>query len=207
MKLIAVATLIAPMASAAEPAWRAEFPLRAVGSIELDAAAPHQRDAIVPAFALRIGRRIARGIYLGGTFGGGLPAWYGKTELAASADAEHVLAEPRCEVVSEGAHDLGHRVCRGARWTVSAGLDAGLGLYYADAPPLTPPSSDALIYAGPLVRARVQLHILDVLANGRAIGVAFGASVAATSAHYMSTADGHGRRLEPELEVALTTRL
>jgi hypothetical protein len=97
--------------------------------------------------------------------------------------------------------------CRGARIALSAGADLGIGMLFFDAPPETAPSSDALLYAGPRGRLRTRLSILYPTPNGKLIGWAIGAGVAATRAHYMSTAEGTGLRIEPSLEIGLEMRL
>ena len=180
---VAPTTLAVPPATA-DPSWRIDLSARGIGSVELGDA-NHPRDGVVPAFGVRALRRVGP-VHVGGSIGGGLPAWYGKADAALSID---------------------HETVRGRRWALTTGLDAGVGLFYFDAPPETPPSSDALIYWGPLVRARLQLHVLTMLPSSRAIGVVVGANAAVTSARYMSPASGTGVRLEPELEVGLTMRL
>lgn len=199
--------LFASAQASADPRWRIDGALLATGSLELDTASMQARTGVVPSLDARVMRRVGR-FHLGGVIGGGFPAFYGRADAALSADIDRELSRPSCEIVRSEPGDLvGSERCTGAHWLVSAGLDAGLGMYYFDAPPETASSSDALLYWGPLVRARVQLHALDVLDNGHAVGVVFGAHAALRSAHYMSTASGTGTRLEPGLDVALELEL
>ena len=184
----AIALLLVPFTAAAEPRWRLDLSARGIASVELDDSASQTREGIVPAFGVRALRRVGA-FELGGMISAGVPAYYGKTEAALSLDHE--------EVISDGS----------TRVTFATGVDAGVGLLYFDAPPETPAMSDALIYWGPLARARLQLHVLDVLPNRRAVGLVVGANAAITSARYMSPSSGAGLRLEPELEVGLTMRL
>jgi hypothetical protein len=193
-----------PATATAGPGWRIDLSARGVGSVELDSGSAQMREAIVPAVGARIERRVGP-IYLGGAFSAGFPAWYGKTEAALSIDHELVLADPRCEVVP--GDFIGEQRCHGARWSIDAGVDAGVGLLYFDAPPETAAASDALIYWGPAARGRLQLHVLDVFPRSRAVGLVVGANVAITSARYMSPGSGTGVRLEPELELGVTMRL
>lgn len=190
MKVAALVTsipiLVPTIPAQAEPTWRLDLSARGVASIELESGAMQPRAGLVPALGIRALRRIGS-VQLGGTIGGGFPAYYGKADAALSID--YVVA-------------LG-----GERLQLATGLDAGVGLLYAGAPPETSASSNALIYWGPLARARVQLHVLDILPNGRAVGLVAGVNAAITSAHYMSTADDTGLRLEPEVEVGITMRL
>ncbi len=181
-----IPTLLFGLPARAEPSWRVDLTARGIGSVELDSGAMQPRDGLVPALGVRAMRRVGA-VQLGGTIGGGFPAYYGKSDAALSIDYMHAI--------------------RGERVQLATGFDAGVGLLYFDAPPETPAGSNALIYWGPLARARVQLHVLDVLPNGRAIGLVAGANVAITSARYMSPGDGTGLRLEPELEIGLTMRL
>jgi len=172
----------------ADPRWRLDLSARGVGSVELDSTSTMSRDGLVPSVAVRAERRVGE-LSIGGTLGAGAPAWYGKTDAALSIDHEHVLATGD------------------ARWSIDVGLDAGVGLLFFDAPPETPSTGNALIYWGPFARTRVQLHVLDVLPNTRAVGLVIGANAGITSARYMSPGSGAGLRLEPELEVGLTMRL
>lgn len=204
-------TTLAVSPAGAEPVsspthWRLDVSARGIGSVELAPSAEHMREGLVPALSVRALRRLGA-LQLGGTLGAGFPAWYGKAEASISLDLERVLASPRCELVRESADDLGRQECSGARWSLVSGFDTGVGLFYFDAPPETSPSSNALIYWGPLVRARLQLHVVDVLANARGVGLVVGANAGVTSARYTSTASGAGVRLEPELELGLTLRL
>jgi len=168
-------TLLVVPPAGADPRWRLDLSGRGIGSVELSGSADQMRDGFVPAIGVRALRRVGS-LQLGGSIGAGFPAWYGKAEAVLSVDHERVLAEQH----------------RGARWSVSAGLDGGVGLLYAGAPPETSASSNALMYWGPLVRARFQLHVLDVLPSSRAIGLVVGANAAFTAARYMSTATGTG---------------
>ena len=167
--------------------WRIDLAARGITSFEL-ADSMHTRDGVVPALGGRVLRRVGR-LLLGGSFGAGMPAWYGKAELAASVDIEQVLAQPSCTLITAGPDDIGRRECRGYRWSIDTGLDAGIGLFYFDAPPMLEAPGDELLYWGPLARARVQLHVLSPLASGRALGFVAGIAAAVTSAHYMSTQD------------------
>jgi hypothetical protein len=202
--MFAATTLVAFPATA-DPDWRLDLSGRGVGSVELTGT-EQMREGFVPAASMRALRRVGA-LDVGGTITAGFPAFYGRAEAAFSVDHEHVLARPTCVHVSDGSDAIGHEVCRGARWSIAGGLDAGVGLLYAGAPPETPASSDALIYWGPVARARLQLHVLDVLPSSRAVGLVVGANAAITSARYTSTASGTGVRFEPELEVGLTMRL
>jgi hypothetical protein len=189
VKLTTLVMAVAPTTLAvspvtADPSWRIDLSARGISSVEL-ASASNPRDGLVPAFGARALRRVGP-VHVGGSIGAGFPAWYAKADAAVSID---------------------HETVRRARWALTTGLDAGVGLFYFDAPPETPPSSDALIYWGPLVRARVQLHVLTMLPSSRAIGVVVGANAAVTAARYTGTASDSGVRLEPELEVGLTMRL
>ena len=172
----------------ADPSWRLDVSARGIGSIEIDNTAVMTRDAIVPALGIRAEKRFGS-VMVGGTVGAGFPAWYGKTDAALSIDHERVLSDGD------------------VRWSIAIGLDAGIGVYYFNAPPETEASDNALIYWGPLARARVQLHVLDVLPNTRALGLVVGANAGVTSARYTSPAAGAALRFEPELEVGLTMRL
>lgn len=185
---IALVFVSAVPVAAAEPRWRLDLSARGIASVELDDSAAQTRDGVVPAFGVRALRRIGA-FEVGGMFSAGIPAYYGKTEAALSLDHEEVISD------------------HGTRVSFATGVDAGVGLLYFDAPPETPAMSDALIYWGPVARARFQLHVLDVLPNRRAVGLVVGANAAVTSARYMSPASGTGMRLEPELEVGLTMRL
>jgi hypothetical protein len=208
VKLVAVvmaaSNLVMSCPAAADPNWRVDLSARGIGSVELDDRAAHRRGALVPALAVRALRDVGA-VQLGASLGAGWPAWYGKADAALAIDHERVLAVPHCELVAD--EGIGHEACRGARWSIAVGLDAGVGLFYYDAPPETPPSSDALLYWGPLARARLQLHVVDVLQARRAIGLVVACNAAITTARYMSTASGTGVRFEPELEVGLTMRL
>ena len=188
----------------ADPNWRLDLSARGVGSVELDRTATMTRDGLVPAMTVRAERR-AGTLQIGGTFSAGFPAWYGKTDAALSLDYEVPLADRTCTILPND--DIGAQHCSGARWAIAAGVDAGVGLLYFDAPPETSSNGDALIYWGPLARVRLQLHVLDVLPSSRAVGLVVGANAAVTSARYMSPGSGSGIRLEPELELGLTLRL
>jgi hypothetical protein len=191
VKQFALAILLAVCSGTnadADPTWRLDLSARGIASVELDNSATMTRDGVVPAMSARVERRIGN-LYVGGTFGGGMPAWYGKAEALGSIDCEHVLSDGD------------------ARWAFDAGMDAGVGLLYFDAPPETSPTDNALLYWGPLARARLQLHVMQVMPNARAVGLVVGASTAVTSARYMSPGSGTGLRLEPELELGLTMRL
>jgi hypothetical protein len=203
VKLAPLSIVLFPLTATGDPGWRIDLSARGVASVELGDST-QMRDAIVPAVGARFEHR-AGPVYLGGAFTAGMPAWYGKTEAALSIDHEHVLAKPTCELVANDF--IGEQQCHGARWSIDVGADAGVGLLYFDAPPETSSTGDSLIYWGPLGRVRLQLHVLDMLASSRAVGVVIGANVAITSARYMSPGSGTGVRLEPELELGLTMRL
>ena len=212
--VLVVVGIASPRAAGAEPRWRLDLSARGIASFELgntrmtDVTSTEDlaraRDGLVPAVGVRFERRIGRdegadhgGWLVGGAMSAGVPAYYGKTEAVLSVDREVVIADGSKRPGGDG----------GTRWLVAAGVDAGVGLLYFDAPPETPAHDDALIYWGPLARARVQLHVLDVLLTTRAVGLVVGANAAVTSARYMSPSAGTGLRLEPELEVGITMRL
>jgi hypothetical protein len=204
VKLTPLSLVLVPLTASADPGWRIDVSARGVASVELDSGAMQMREAVVPAFGARFEHRVGA-FYLGGGFTAGFPGWYGRTEAALSVDHERVLAKPTCEVVSNDW--IGEQHCHGARWSLAIGADAGVGLLYFDAPPETPAISDAVIYWGPLARARVQLHVLDLVAGARAVGLVLGVNLAVTSARYMSPSAGNGIRLEPEIELGVTMRL
>lgn len=203
-KLAALALLLLPLTAHAEPRWRLDLSARGIASLELDSSATQMRDGIVPAASVRALRRYGS-VQIGGTISAGFPAWYGRTEASLSIDHELALAEPTCELVAN--ETVGEQRCHGARWSIDTGFDAGVGLLYFDAPPETPSNGNALVYWGPLARARLQLHVLDVLPTTRAVGLVVGANAALSSARYMSPGSGSGVRFEPELELGLTMRL
>ena len=203
-RLVPIALVSIGSIANASPTWRLDLSARGIGSVELDSSATMTRGGLVPAMSVRAERR-AGPLHIGGTLGAGFPAWYGKTDAALSLDYEAALADRTCTMIPND--DIGEQRCTGARWLIDAGVDAGIGLLYFDAPPETPSSGNALVYWGPLARARVQLHVLDVLPSTRAVGLVVGANAAVTSARYMSPGSGTGLRLEPELEVGLTMRL
>lgn len=204
VKLLPLALILAPATAASDPGWRIDVSARGIASVELGDSSTPMRDVVVPTVGARIERRVGS-LYIGGSFGAGLPAWYGKTEATLSIDHEHVVSKPTCELVPNDF--IGEQQCHGARWSIDVGADAGIGLLYFKAPPETPAMSDALIYWGPLARARLQLHVMDLLAGSRAVGVVAGANLAITSARYMSPDVGTSLRLEPELELGITMRL
>jgi hypothetical protein len=201
-----------PRSAFAEPRWRLDLSARGIASFELGNTQMTDvttRDGFVPAVGARFERRIGRGDadeprrvgwLVGGAMSAGFPAYYGKTEAVLSIDRELVVIADDSRTRNDGS-------AGGTRWLVAAGVDAGVGLLYFDAPPETPSMDDALVYWGPLARARLQLHVLDVLPNTRAVGLVVGANAAITSARYMSPSSGTGLRLEPELELGITMRL
>ncbi len=89
-----------------------------------------------------------------------------------------------------------------ARVVLLGGIDTGVALVAYDAPPELSSTDDALLYWGPLGRARVAVRASWPTPSGNELGVTVGAGLAITSAHYMTTASGTGLRLEPELDVS-----
>lgn len=93
------------------------------------------------------------------------------------------------------------------RISIGAGVDAGIAMYYFDAPPMMEGPSNALMYWGPLGRARLQFRTLAPQRFGD-LGVVVGIGTAFSSAHYMSTeTGGTGTRIEPSFEVGISMRL
>ena len=99
VKLLPLALILAPATAASDPGWRIDVSARGIASVELGDSSTQMRDVIVPTVGARIERRVGS-VYVGGAFGAGLPAWYGKTEATLSIDHERVFAKPTCEVVS-----------------------------------------------------------------------------------------------------------
>lgn len=190
--LVALAAAATP-ASADDSTWRLDLGVRGAGSVELDSAPSMDRGGVVPTVSIRAQRRFGS-VLVGGYLGAGMPAWYGQHELSGSIDFERVLRAPDEETDT-------------ARLSLTAGLDAGVAMLFYDAPPELSASSDALMYWGPLARARLQLHALWPTPIGKLVGVVVGVGVAASRSHYISTASGTGVRLEPGVEVALEVRL
>jgi len=203
-RAIAVGFAAAIAVTAAAPAradrWLVDLSMRGAGSVELEADAPMNRRAVVPSMAVRLERRLGP-LHVGGVIGAGLPAYYGQHELALAADVERVVRDRRCGAWSDD------DPCTAARVVLAAGIDLGLGLLFYDAPPETASGSDAVLYWGPLGRARAQLRVLWPTPNGKELGVVVGVDLSVSSSHYMSTATGTGTRLEPGLELGLELRL
>jgi hypothetical protein len=207
MRAVLIACVTVATATAnAEPSWNIDLAARGNGSFELSNGAPRDRVGLVPNLVIRAERRIGP-LFVGGTIGVGFPAWYGEHEAELSIDVEHVISEPRCMLAHDG-NRLGSETCRGLGISISAGADAGIGLYYYDAPPMMEAPTDALMYWGALARARVQLHVLNVHSFGRPLGLVIGAGAAVSSARYLSTpTPGTGVRCEPSVEIGLEVRL
>lgn len=201
MRILLAIALFAGTARAER--WRFDVDGAGTASLGVDSDPPTHRRGVVPSLAIRAERRLGP-VFFGGTLGAGLPAWYGRDELSGSADIERVLSDASCELIRVDREDLGHEECTGSRIALGIGLDAGLGVFYYDAPPMQEGPPKGLLYAGPLVRARVELHTLDVDPSGRMVGVVIGAGLAAVAATY--DPGRRGSRLEPSLAVGLELR-
>jgi len=191
--------------AAAESSWRVDASARGIASVEVEGATQMRR-GVVPDLAVRAQRAYGN-FLIGGTIGAGFPAFYGHHEASASIDLDHVLRRPFCELVPDDDASIPTQHCDGLRWSVGAGIDSGVGMFYFDAPPETSSSSDALLYWGPFARVRLQVHALSVLSTGRAVGLVFGISLAVANARYMTTGTDVGIRLEPAAELGLSLLL
>lgn len=171
------------------PPWRIDAGLRGTSTLAVGDE-PNAREGIVPSVTVRVARRLrsAPSTHLGVAVAAGAPAYYGRHELAVMVDRELVLGEV-------------------PRVSLSLGVDAGVGMTFADAPPELPATSDALLYWGGFVRALAALRIEWETPNGKLVGVAIGGGAGASEARYLTTATGRGLRVEPILDVALTLRL
>jgi hypothetical protein len=181
-----------PQLAGAQPAWSLDASLAGTGSFEVDPHPPHDQPGVVPAMLFRVQRRVGS-VFVGGTFTGGIPAWYGEVGLALSADVERVM---RPAVCADGA-------CVPSV-ALGAGADVGASYYFYD--------SESLEYWGPLARMRGELRVMWECPNeacpeghNTAFGLVVGASAAVTSAHYVG--GGVQARIEPGIEIGLALRL
>lgn len=171
------------------------------GSLEVSPHPPTEQPGVVPAVSCRLEHRFGP-VWLGGTFEGGVPSWYGDVLGAVSAEVEHRVRPAAC--VDE--------TCAPSI-ALAAGVDAGVTAYFFAANTLSELGDTAgLQYWGPIGRARGELRVMWECPNegcpegfGTAVGVVVGASAALTSAHYLG--GGVGARVEPGLEVGLVLRL
>jgi hypothetical protein len=167
--------------------WVFDVGAGASGSFEA-VSAPTDRVAAVPELAVRAERDLGD-VQLGIGWRGGFPAWYGRQEVAFALDVDRLVHARICTPVAGDGDDIGGERC-GDRRSLSLGFDLGAALYYYDAPPLQEGPTRGLMYAGPLARARVELHLSRVF---------LGAALAAVVASYDQ--GGSGIRLEPSLIV------
>jgi len=167
-----------------DPQWRLDLAARGVGSIATGDTGS-LRSGLAPALAIRAEHRLGP-LEVGGSLAFAVPAWAGQLDAALSADYTHPL---------------------GASWAAGVGLDAGISVYYFDAGLGDNAPMDAVKYWGPFARVRAQAQYLWPQPNGRAVGLVFGPTLAATWAHAWFGERTDGARLEPGFELGLTLRL
>ena len=196
MRMACLLVLVATtrIASADAP-WAVDLGLRGTGSIAVDDA-PMSRSGAAPSIVARIQRTLGP-VFVGANLAAGLPAYVGEHEASLSAGLAHTVRDGRC------IRDLDDdsEQCD-ARLVVMGGVDAGVALFFYDAPPELSASSDAVFYWGPLARARAAFRATWPTPNGQQLGVTIGVGVAAVSARYMTTATGTGVRIEPSVDIA-----
>lgn len=184
----------ASVAHARPDAWSVEVDLRGTGSVAIGAGAISRAGA-VPSLGVRTRRAFDR-VHVGANLAAGFPAWYGQHELSLTAELVHTVREARCSRST-----LEAAVECDARLDLSGGIDGGIAMLYFDAPPELSSSSNAVVYWGPLGRARVALRATWPMANETEIGVSIGGGLALASAHYTDPTPARGVRLEPTLEI------
>ncbi len=196
MRIAYVLVLVAStrIASADAP-WAVDVGVRGIGSIAVDDAAM-SRSGAAPSIVARIQRTLGP-VFIGANLAAGLPAYLGEHEASVAIGLAHTLREGRC--IRD--LDSDNEQCD-ARLVLLGGVDAGVALFFYDAPPELSASSDAVFYWGPLARARAAFRATWPTPNGQQIGVTVGVGVAAVSARYMTTASGSGVRIEPGVDVA-----
>jgi hypothetical protein len=194
---LAFAFRAAALANAETLPWSIELGVRGAASFAVDEN-PMSRTGAVPSMVIRVQRDVGP-VYIGANLAGGLPAYLGQHEASLSLGLSHAVRDGRCIRADLDADEQ----CD-ARLVLLGGIDAGITLFHFDAPPELSSDSDALLYWGPLGRARVAFRATWTTPTGKEIGVTVGAGVAAVWARYMTTATGSGVRVEPELDMACT---
>jgi hypothetical protein len=185
---LALLVLLAPSTVFADPAWQLDLSARTAASLA-SSSAPNDRVGIAPAILVRATHRLGP-LHVGGTLGAGFPAYYGQHEASLALQYEHALG--RCA-------DPCRRIITGA--------DLGIAMLFHDAPPESSASSEALLYYGPLARARVELRTTWETPTGKQIGFTIGLALGATRATYMTTTEGTSMRLEPSATIGLALGL
>jgi hypothetical protein len=186
--IIVLAVMFSTQFASAE-SWNIDLGFRGAGTIAVGDT-PMSRSGAVPSLTVRAQRSFGT-IFVGANLAAGFPVYVGQHEASLSIGVARVVRDRHCV---EDRCD--------ARLTVLGGVDAGITILHYDAPPDLPASSDALLYWGPLARARAAFRATWPTPSGKEIGITVGAGLAAVSARYMSTASGDGLRVEPELDVA-----
>jgi hypothetical protein len=169
-----------------------ELGIRGAGSLSIDEG----RNGVAPSVFLRAQRRLGVA-YLGINVVGGLPAYFSQLEASIAAGFVHTIREGRCVRADLDADEQ----CD-ARLLFLGGIDAGIAMFYFDAPPEMSSTSDGLVYWGPLVRARGAFRATWPTPSGKQLGFTIGAGVAFARAYYLSDATGDDVRIEPEIDIA-----
>lgn len=196
--LVALAVATSRVASA-EPPWTVDVGIRGAASIAV-ADDPVDRSGAVPSLTIRAQRTLGP-FFVGANLAAGFPVYVGQHEASLSLGLARTLRESRCTRTDFDPGADVEQDCD-ARLALLGGIDAGVAFLYYDAPPELSASSDAVLYWGPLARARAAFRATWPTPNGKELGVMIGAGVAVVSARYMSTASGTGVRLEPEVDIA-----
>jgi hypothetical protein len=198
--LVALAVLPAATAHAESLPWHVDVGLRGAATLAVGDEAM-SRSGVVPSLTIRAQRTLGA-VYVGANLAAGFPVYAGQHEASLSIGVVRTLRAGHCR---RGALDpdgsFGDLDCD-AQLDLLAGVDAGVALLHFDAPPELSSTDDALLYWGPLGRARAAVRATWATPTGKQLGVTAGVNFAVTSAHYMTTATGTGVRLEPSLDVA-----
>ncbi|MFN0252927.1 MAG: hypothetical protein ACKV2T_38995 [Kofleriaceae bacterium] len=201
--LVALAVLPVATAHADTLPWHVELGLRGTASLAVGDEAV-SRSGVVPSLTIRTQRSFG-GLFVGANLAAGLPAYAGQHEASLSVGHAWTLREGDCRrgPLDPDSDDgtFGDLDCD-AQVDFLGGVDAGVVLLHFDAPPELSATDDALLYWGPLARARAAVRATWSTPAGKQLGVTAGLNLAVTSAHYMTTATGTGLRLEPSLDVA-----
>ncbi len=197
--LVAIALLASTRVASAELPWTVDVGVRGAGSIAVGDD-PMQRSGAVPSMTIRAQRSLGAA-FIGANLAAGFRVYVGQHEASLSVGVAHELRSGRCVRV-DFARDVDADPECDASIELLGGIDAGVGILHYDAPPELSSSSNAVLYWGPLARARVALRAMWPMPTGKQLGFTIGAGVATVSARYTSTATGTGVRLEPELDIA-----
>jgi hypothetical protein len=199
-----VALAVLPVAAHAESLpWHVDVGIRGAATLAVGDEAM-SRSGVVPSLTIRAQRTLGP-VYVGANLAAGFPVYAGQHEVSLSVGVARTLRAGHCR---RGALDpdsgdgtFGDLDCD-AQIDLLGGVDAGITLLHFDAPPELSATDDALLYWGPLGRARAAVRATWATPTGKQLGVTAGVNFAVTSAHYMTTATGTGVRLEPSLDVA-----